>query len=458
MRRPHSASRLLLSSPKDTSNCSASFLLPKFTDFFRVETFQTWSRSSNCTYSKILVLKLNSHPFEKRCQEKRIIDATIFLMERTGDVEGALSELLSSLITGLEALKTSYKDVTFVDFEQQEESFLKTPEERSVLDILNVAIQLCERNAKAFGKGPKNEELWFKILDALMIPLTMGMSSNEVVEKEKRRGGFGPQRVASPSLRKLKNSITFFLRQILQNMMGYVELAHILDKIVKDHGRDQFGDFKSIIIAMLETFNYEDNILRTSKKLLGLHMHKLTNAMKQTREKAFCPRDTKCSICSTPFIPTSVIELFSCSHALHKNCYEQVKKKNRCPVCYGDIKEKKDIDEIDIDDEDQGEVAENDEQENDYTERLAELEEDEVPRYRILRLFERDVNIYDYTGARLNLAPAATQQRVKNKIKPRRPGTMDPKPRYSNQIQDEDAQYLFDFKSAKKMNKGTIIN
>ena len=37
------------------------------------------------------------------------------------------------------------------------------------------------------------------------------------------------------------------MRVILSNMMGHVQLRAILDKIVQEHGADEFGDFRWIL-------------------------------------------------------------------------------------------------------------------------------------------------------------------------------------------------------------------
>jgi len=37
------------------------------------------------------------------------------------------------------------------------------------------------------------------------------------------------------------------MRLILSSMMGHVQLRAILDKIVSDHGADEFGDFRWIL-------------------------------------------------------------------------------------------------------------------------------------------------------------------------------------------------------------------
>ena len=106
-------------------------------------------------------------------------------MERSGDVEGALSVLLSYLIGKLDDLSVSYKNIKMQDLEE-ESAFPETQEEREVMDWLIIAIQLCERNAREFGKETRNEVLWLRILDTLMVPLTKVKQDHE----EKNKKGF----------------------------------------------------------------------------------------------------------------------------------------------------------------------------------------------------------------------------------------------------------------------------
>jgi hypothetical protein len=66
-------------------------------------------------------------------------------MEVSGDPEGALNVLLSSLMGKLDELIFSYKNIKMQDLEE-ESVFPKTIEEKEVMDLLTIAIQLCERN------------------------------------------------------------------------------------------------------------------------------------------------------------------------------------------------------------------------------------------------------------------------------------------------------------------------
>ena len=58
------------------------------------------------------------------------------------------------------------------------------------------------------------------------------------------------------------------MHTVLSSMNGYISLPSILNKIVKDHGKDEFGDFKTVILGMLDTYTYEDTILKIANKLV----------------------------------------------------------------------------------------------------------------------------------------------------------------------------------------------
>jgi hypothetical protein len=77
-----------------------------------------------------------------------------------------------------------------------------------------------------------------------------------------------PNQVIPPEVLAIQDKLTSFLREILRTMMSCVSITAILQKIVRDHGADEFKDFKSIIITMLDTYTYERNILQTAAQLL----------------------------------------------------------------------------------------------------------------------------------------------------------------------------------------------
>ena len=111
-------------------------------------------------------------------------------------------------------------------------------------------------------------------------------------------------------LTKLNNCLTNFLRDILQNMMGYVTLKSIMDKIVRDHSAAQLADFKSIIVTMFETYNFERNILETAKHLFDGDKFNAVDDMKKIKASGIRQKPGACSLCQFPFSPHNLKFVF----------------------------------------------------------------------------------------------------------------------------------------------------
>lgn len=97
--------------------------------------------------------------------------------------------------------------------------------------------------------------------------------------------------------------LTNFLREVLQSMMGFVPLRSIMEKIVRDHSSAHFNDFKNIIMTMLDTYNYERNILDTAKQLFERDVHENTVKKTALLSHSSRPKAGKCAICRLAFKP-----------------------------------------------------------------------------------------------------------------------------------------------------------
>ncbi|KAL6068650.1 RING-type domain-containing protein [Balamuthia mandrillaris] len=348
------------------------------------------------------------------CKRHNITDATAYLLERTGDVISALDIILQKL-----------KEEMTVMFAAQEANelnalpeagafpvFPHTKEEKKVQETLRAAISLCQRNSQRSGvDDAESVALWFRLLDALVVPLrdfkkkgrglkpTLQGGSNAPSNKTKSSSrssssrpspslSFSRHRSASQTVYSLSVSedeslprglarstqaITLQIQNVLHNMMGYVPLQAILSKIVHDHGADDFGDFKSIIRGVLDSYSYEEAILRSVNKLLRGDMydsfreywylrnrayvpskqtaasqqhsasdHHLSSAM-MTKMKGTAMRGGNgvCHLCGATFSDPNFllmeekrssvgVAVFPCGHCFHGSC---LGKFRACPLC-----------------------------------------------------------------------------------------------------------------------------
>jgi hypothetical protein len=189
------------------------------------------------------------------CQKRQIADASAYLLERMGDVSGALQLMLQTLDTRLVTLRN-----IFLENDAKNQSFASrrafnsklstlqnevTEKEKSSLkQILSAVLDLCERNKNDHvtldnERGPL---LWFHVLDRLV-------------------NAKGMLRDLKDSSRHLSASISTMLSELLlmtmQRMMPNVSLYDLLHKITKDHSRSDLGEFREMLVSMLKTYSSE---------------------------------------------------------------------------------------------------------------------------------------------------------------------------------------------------------
>jgi len=159
--------------------------------------------------------------------------------------------------------------------------------EKEVEQVVVVAISLCQRTSPTLD-ARESEMLWFRLMDKLVHPLRklkfrglsffQSITSEEIIEfsfiiQGRRKRDLSHIHIqdevqSNPETKKVKQILTSLIRVVLHSMMGYVSLPSLMLKIVRDHGGDEFQDFKTIILDMMDTFSYEKGISFTFMHLL----------------------------------------------------------------------------------------------------------------------------------------------------------------------------------------------
>jgi len=134
----------------------------------------------------------------------------------------------------------------------------------------------------------KNETLWFKLLDSVVKPVK-DLKDTIIGSKKKKFRSTISKNIDIYITDSKEGHVKLFLiscaREILDNMIGYVALTSILEKIVKDYGEDKFGDFKSIFITMLDVTSYERSILKSANQLFDDDTFKQVKILLEERKK-----------------------------------------------------------------------------------------------------------------------------------------------------------------------------
>ncbi len=114
-------------------------------------------------------------------------------------------------------------------------------------------------------------------------------------------------------------------------------------KVVTDHGNDEFGDFKLILLGMLDTYGYEKTILAIAKHLIEQDLCNTTHELYRRSSKGVRTNLFSCGLCRTPFSSDSsdgsnAMVVFFCTHGFHRRCLGE--RNTNCPLCTNRAKEK----------------------------------------------------------------------------------------------------------------------
>lgn len=192
------------------------------------------------------------------CQKRKIADASAYLLERMGDVSGALQLMLQTLDMRLVTLRNIFSENdaknqsfasrrAFNSKSSTHQNEVTEKEKNSLKQILSAVLDLCERNKNDHVtlENERGPLLWFHVLDRLV-------------------NAKGMLRDPKSSSQHLSTSISNMLSELLlmtmQRMMPNVSLYDLLHKITKDHARSDLGEFREMLVSMLKTYSSELNV------------------------------------------------------------------------------------------------------------------------------------------------------------------------------------------------------
>ncbi|XP_022112058.1 vacuolar protein sorting-associated protein 8 homolog isoform X1 [Acanthaster planci] len=228
----------------------------------------------------------------------KIADATAYLLEMAGDVQGAFGIMLESLSNSIRNLSDSMEAGKGTDKAKDPSVAIC-----SMQAGLVVIIQLCQRSSAKLDE-PDREALWFPLLDLMM----------------------ASQRKLKPSLSDEHfEAFKDLTRHVLNSMMGYIALPAVLQKIMQDptYSTGKFGEIKELILGMLDTYNYEKTLLRTTNSLLAHDLYWSLHNLTQAVNRGLIPRKEVCFICNRNYVKVSeddTVVVFSCGHTYHTSC------------------------------------------------------------------------------------------------------------------------------------------
>lgn len=219
------------------------------------------------------------------CQRYQLTDGMAYLLERSGDIQGAFDILMGELMKKLGAAVSKTSDV-FIESQT----------------AIGCLIQLLQRNCYKMDQHQR-EKLWFPLL--------------EVVLAEQRKATGDGQDWKTMT------------RQIINAMMAYIPLPAVLQKIMSDpaYSSGRFGEMKDLLLGMLDTYNYEKTLLHTCANLINHDLHHQLAALTVAVGRAVTLRSDFCLLCSRAIATVKEKDsavCFQCGHGFHGPCIASV--------------------------------------------------------------------------------------------------------------------------------------
>ncbi|KAI8352952.1 Golgi CORVET complex core vacuolar protein 8-domain-containing protein [Mortierella sp. GBAus27b] len=307
----------------------------------------------------------NSYRLEKvlkLCENAGVVDAVVWILERSGNVGGALSkvlEIVQERIDVLSGLVKSKRDRAIQDvyWSMEEQSNVRASLVR-LRGVLNVGKQLCERRSQKVkilsqtAKAPlqqnaaaqnDTETLWFRLLQDFVaasrkMALLVGskrQAEDKTEDQDQASSSLlnnallienAPPALFSNSSPESRHSY-HVVDQLVSNFKGFVQsilgtlllststpqvsLPSLLRRLLKAESEEgemnQFSDFKDIIMGMLDTFKYEGQLLEMTNGLFERDLFLGVELIAKSRSKGWRPRKGNCEICGGAFWGPNIV-------------------------------------------------------------------------------------------------------------------------------------------------------
>ncbi|XP_047659087.1 vacuolar protein sorting-associated protein 8 homolog isoform X3 [Tachysurus fulvidraco] len=242
-------------------------------------------------------------------KKHKLHEATAYLLEKKGDVQGAFQVLLQTLKEKLNTLVHESSDPATLrpeggEMEVTDEDY--TPLSR-VEEALSDVIALCHRSSHGLNQQQR-EALWFPLLEVMMSPQKF---------------------LKGPKAKDTSDALKELTMKVLNSMSSFIALPAIIQRILQDpvYGKGKLAEIQGLILGMLETFTYEQTLLETTTNLLNSDLHWSLAHLRKAVSRGLHPRQDHCNICLQQYKRRQESEeeiiIFSCGHLYHCQCLQR---------------------------------------------------------------------------------------------------------------------------------------
>jgi len=218
------------------------------------------------------------------CRKHNVTDASVYLLERTGDFVTVLELLLGDYREALKQLQTAFVESrdqkslvakVFKRLSASKSSDLSTGEPQEVtwwegfpdaqrcVDLLDHAYELSARNSNLMTAS-QLEELWFGILFATVYSLESATASQEV---SKRHHAFAL-------------ALGELVSKAVAGVLAYLALPRAVQRIAKERGTSPLGIWKEPLQSLLSELSFQQGLLNAARAVAAQDVVKPFQALK----------------------------------------------------------------------------------------------------------------------------------------------------------------------------------
>lgn len=305
------------------------------------------------------------------CKARGIVDATAYLLERAGDVQGALNILVDCMKLNIKVLTDAMNessnnlDVSRIPENRNNSAVLLQmcfPDTNhrahlafNTIDrILNMSTSMCQRNSRK--SDPEAEAMWYSVLRTLFEPHHATKVAVKVAISDGRPESMMKYLNEDQDIdvtkvpRTLAPTLVFqfvigdLMARLLRDMVISVSLTSLIQNLISSQENGaEFGELKDVMMTMVETYAYERVLMETVNRLVSRDMFESFDAFKKSRCAALeFPDLPKCMLCDQNITtPTGMGRqdlsennsvLYACQHLYHVACLRG-KLEDGCPIC-----------------------------------------------------------------------------------------------------------------------------
>eukprot|EP00899_Mesostigma_viride_P010047 jgi/Mesvir1/19043/Mv12805-RA.1 len=304
------------------------------------------------------------------CTKHGVTDGSVYLLEKMGDLAGALALVLRDLEAHLAAFASAVHAA-------KGRASLRVSPQRAALALLTQSLEsgihLCRRSAHRLPSADY-EELWFQLVDTLVLALrrakgaslggsgalfsapgtaplgsrqqqpvtasrdgsqrgqghaVVAVDSNKgaVVVSGKDKGAVSGEVGAQVATMEvsggevvgdwgrlqqrraggvLHRTLTSLLGDVMTSATECLPLQAVLRKLLAEHGRDELGDFRASILGMLASCGYEASILATAMSATADDAYRSVRQLQALHRGAMAIRAATCLACGMDMFTRAV--------------------------------------------------------------------------------------------------------------------------------------------------------